>query len=262
MFKRIIPAQWAVDRFGRETADILVQRLPAAVRAAVVRQMDTHAAAKVRSRRAFGGAWEAKPEELERHLEDLPGFQAIRPRGRSFNVCSINRILLLPLQYAYDLVTPHDSGPAFRKINKTALELLHAFGPAPDHVQPSLDGLEGEPAERDTEALSGYEPDGIVFVYYAAHERDGLLKIGWGEIVNDVFGRRWQNSQTLAVPTADMIPGLSILAPVMVSAAALTRFDDAPMAKPIITPRTSTTQSQLVATDDVARPNPRSDERP
>jgi hypothetical protein len=243
--KKIRPAAWAASMFGRDVAAMLVEAIPSAIRAAVARQMDGHQAVHLTSRHAFGGGWPARYEELVKHLGEVPGAQAVRPLGKSYHIVVINNVAVLPVEYAKDLATAHDSPRALRKINKTTLELARLFGPKPDHDQPVIEGMEPEEDDHTTDLLRGLEPDGIVIIYYAAHERRGLLNIGWGQIsVSQTGTPSWVSSQPLLVPTADPIPGLRLVTqPSIPSAPA--RFDQAELARPALRVRTAAEQATV-----------------
>jgi hypothetical protein len=240
------PARWVVAKFGRDVATQLMHAVPAAIQAAVARQMDGHHIVKLRTRHAFGGAWPARYEELVDHLRDIPGAQPVRPVGMSFEVVLVNNIALLPVEYAKDLKTAHDSPQALRKINKTTLELAQQFGPSPANVQLTLDTPEPADEQTSPDLLRGLEPDGIVIIYYAAHEQQGLLNIGWGEISVSHDGvPRWVTSQPLQVPTAPAIPGLRVL--VDPAAAVFSpRFDQAELGSPVLKPRAAGQQGTLL----------------
>jgi len=246
--QRIKPAAWAASMFGPELAAMLMETIPEAIQAAVGRQMDGHHAVGLSSRHAFGGAWPARYDELINHLGDIPGAQVVRPFGKSYRIVVINNIAVLPVEYAKDLATPYDSPQAFKKINKTTLELAHQFGPEPRHVQPAFDGLdaEGDGTDTVTDLLRGLHPDGIVIVYYAAHERQGLLNIRWGQVsVSDNGVARWVTAQPLLVPSATPIPGLRVVTEVGAHAPAQ-RFDQGEMGIPVIKPRTATQRAGVM----------------
>lgn len=239
MAQKIRPAAWAASMFGRDLAATLMESIPVAIQAAVNRQMDGHHAVGLSSRHAFGGAWPARYDEMVNHIGDIPGAQIVRPVGKSYRIVVIENVAVLPVEYAKDLATAYDSPQALRKINKTTLELARQFGPKPDHVQPAFDGLETEADEAETDLLRGLHPDGIVIVYYAAHERQGLLAIGWGQVsVSDKGAAQWVTAQSLLVPSAVPIPGLRVLTAVG-GHATMQRFDQAEMGIPVIKPRTA-----------------------
>jgi hypothetical protein len=75
------PSRWAIEKFG-EHAEALWEVVPAAVGAAVERQMDAHAASRLSTLQAFGGAWPARYEELVERLKGLGGVEVVRPAGR------------------------------------------------------------------------------------------------------------------------------------------------------------------------------------
>jgi hypothetical protein len=242
--QKIRPAAWAASMFGRNLAATLMDSIPVAIQAAVNRQMDGHHAVGLSSRHAFGGAWPARYDEMVNHLGDIPGAQIVRPVGKSYRIVIINNIAVLPVEYAKDLATSYDSPQALRKINKTTLELARQFGPKPDQIQPAFDGLETQADEAETDLLRGLYPDGIVIVYYAAHERQGLLNIGWGQVsVSDKGAAQkgaaqWVTAQSLLIPSAVPIPGLRVLTAVG-GYATMQRFDQAEMGIPTIKPRTA-----------------------
>jgi hypothetical protein len=241
MTQRIRPARWAARLFGDDLAAMLMETVPLAIQAAVGRQMDGHEAVGLSSRHAFGGSWPARYEELVNHLGEIPGVETVRPFGKSYRIVVVNNVAILPVEYAKDLATAYDSPKALKKINKTALELARQFGPEPTHTQPVIEGLgvESDTAGVTPELLRGLHPDGIVIVYYAAHERQGLLNIGWGQIsVNDSATAQWVTAQTLLVPMASPIPGLRVLTRAGLPTTAK-RFDHGDLKNPLLAPRTS-----------------------
>jgi hypothetical protein len=243
--KKIRPAAWAASMFGRDVAAMLMEAIPSAIQAAVGRQMDGHHAVRLTSRHAFGGGWPARYEELLNHLGEVPGAQAVRPLGKSYRIAVINNVAVLPVEYAKDLATAYDSPRALKKINKTTLELARLFGPKPDHDQPVFEGMESEADDHATDLLRGLEPDGIVIIYYAAHERQGLLNIGWGQIsVSQTGTASWVSSQALPVPSADPIPGLRLVSQPSISTASA-RFDQAELASPALRARTAAEQATV-----------------
>lgn len=245
MSKKIRPAAWAASLFGRDVAATLTEAIPSAIQAAVGRQMDGHHAVRLTSRHAFGGGWPARYEELVNHLGEVPGAQTVRPSGKSYRIVVINNVAVLPVEYAKDLATAYDSPRALKKINKTTLELARLFGPKPDHEQPAFEGMESESDAHVTDLLRGLEPDGIVIIYYAAHERHGLLNIGWGQIsVSQTGTASWVSAQPLLVPSADPIPGLRLVTQPSASTAS-PRFDQAELASPTLRARTAAEQATV-----------------
>ncbi|MGW3606343.1 hypothetical protein [Micromonospora sp. NPDC005161] len=228
-----------MSMFGREAAEMLVQAIPVAIQAAVARQMDGHHAVRLQSRHAFGGGWPARYEELMAHLGEIPGAQTVKPVGKSYRIVVINNVAVLPVEYAKDLATAFDSPRALKRINKTTLELARLFGPKPDHLQPAFEGMESAVDEKGSDLLRGLQPDGIVIIYYAAHERRGLLNMGWGQIsVSEKSAAKWVTAQPLPVPAATLIPGLRLLTQAGPPDAA-PRFDHADLPNPVLQARTT-----------------------
>lgn len=247
MARRPKPAAWVVSMFGPQLATQLMVAIPAAIHAAVERQMDGHDVVGLSSRHAFGGGWPARYEELAARLGELPDAQVMRPYGMSYQVVLVNNFVILPVEYARDLATAYDSPQALRKINKTTLELARRFGPEPSHTQPVLDMLDLGDDTVDTapDLMQGIKPAGIVIVYYAAHERQGLLNIGWGQInVRSDGTVQWVTAQALPLPTASPIPGLRIVNPR--TETRVQRFDHGEMATPLVKPRTAAERAGLI----------------
>jgi hypothetical protein len=237
------PARWAVSLFGRESSTALTHRLPAAMQAAVGRQMDAQQISRVKTLHPFGGAWPARYEELASHLQDVPGVDIVRPAGRAFEIVLVNNVVLIPFEYAKDLRTNLNDRKVMRKLNRMTLELLEQYGPEPTHQQPSIDGLPVDAfAEANSERpdlLRGLSPDGVVVVYYAADHRLGLLRIGWGELVlNPNRTPVWKRTQDLTIPAATPIPGINLTPALSIrDNHRVVRFDEAPMPSPAISPR-------------------------
>ena len=178
------PSPWAVARFGYAIAVALAELIPAALHAAVGRQMDAQQASGLRTLYPFGGAWPARYEELASHLRGVAGVRVVRPYKRSFEVVVANNVVLLPFEYAKDLTTRLDDLRVLGGLNKLTVELLAQYGPEPSHHQPTLDGLADIADNVDNtnpDLLRGLTPDGVVIVFYAADFRTGLLRVGWGE---------------------------------------------------------------------------------
>lgn len=261
MATKIRPAAWAASMFGRDLAATLMEAIPPAIQAAVTRQMDGHQAVRLSSRYAFGGGWPARYEELVSHIGEIPGAHVVRTLGKSYRIVVINNIAVLPVEYAKDLVTAYDSPRALKKINKTALELARHFGPKPDHEQPAFEGMEPGAHDQPTDLLRGVEPDGIVIVYYAAHERQGLLDIGWGQIsVSQTGAASWVTSQALQVPAAEPLPGFRLIAQITAPVAS-PRFDQVALASPILRSRTATEQATVSPLAERSNDYQRSDAR-
>ncbi|MEV4511598.1 hypothetical protein AB0K00_21805 [Dactylosporangium sp. NPDC049525] len=248
MGRQTRPAAWAASMFGTELATALMTSIPAAIHAAVRRQMDGHDVVGLSSRHAFGGGWPARYEELATHLGEIPDAHVVRPFGKSYHVVLVNNVVILPVEYAKDLATAYDSPQALRKINKTTLELARQFGPEPSHTQPVLDGFDLGSDVIDTapDLLRGIQPTGIVIVYYAAHERQGLLNIGWGQVsVSTDATAQWVTAQPLPLPSATPIPGLRVVTSVRAETPTH-RFDQAEMGAPLVKPRTAAERAGLI----------------
>ena len=212
MSQRSGPSSWAIARFGRATAIALAELIPAALHAAVGRQMDAQHASRLRTLYPFGGAWPARYEELVTHLRDVPGVRVVRPYQRSFEVVVANNVVLLPFEYAKDLKTKLDDRAVLSNLNKLTIELLAQYGPEPSHHQPALDGLSdiGDDVDHSRpELLRGLTPDGVVIVYYAADSRIGLLRVGWGEAaIGAGNSPMWKHTEDLSRYSAVPIPGV------------------------------------------------------
>jgi hypothetical protein len=186
--------------------------IPAALHAAVGRQMDAQQASGLRTLYPFGGAWPARYEELVVHLRDVPGVAVVRPFQRSFEVVVANNVVLLPFEYAKDLRTKLDDRGVLNSLNKLTIELLQRYGPEPSHLQLTLDGLAGIGDDVDNgrpELLRGLTPNGVVIVFYAADFRTGLLRVGWGEAAIGVGnGPVWKHTEDLPLHPAVPLPGV------------------------------------------------------
>lgn len=251
MARHLGPTRWAVGRFGRDAAAALTELIPEALQDAVGRQIDAQQMSRVKTLHPFGGAWPARYEALVEHLQDVPGVQVVKPYGRSFEVVLVNNVVLLPFEYAKSAAVSLDDRRVMSRLNKMTLELLEQYGPEPTYHQPSFEGLPtDEPAEGEAdrpELLRGLTPDGVVILFYAADPRQGLLRVGWGEVAIGI-GRKpmWRRAEDLALPTATHLPGMPATARFHPEASPRrSRFDDAPLPAPIISPRSAAERFNL-----------------
>ncbi|MDG4820486.1 hypothetical protein O7635_01290 [Asanoa sp. WMMD1127] len=223
-------SSWLADRFGSH-AEAVVREVPAAIAAAVVRQMDAHAAAGLHTLHAFGGAWPAQHEELVRRLAPLDGAEIVHPRGSAMHLVLLNGCLLVPFRYAEDSSSLTDPRVA-RKLNKTRRELLGQFGSDAGPAQPTLSDVLFPPAaagEAEPRLLGDAEPAAIVLVVFAANEQSGLLKVGLADAALAEGELLWRHVEWLPLPGDEK--------PVAVGEAPrMARFDDAPLPIPSLDP--------------------------
>ncbi len=237
---KVGPSRWAIGKFG-EHAEALWELVPAAVGAAVERQMDAHAASRLRTLQAFGGAWPARYEELVERLEGLGGVEVVRPAGAAFKLAVVNGQVLVPFRYADDLGTSHREPRATKRLNKSVRELLAEYGAAPEWVTEELFPISATtPGAR---LLGDLRPEGMVLVFFAANAKAGLLSLGWGEAAAVEGGELdWRFTEMLPLPKPSSplggrpapVDGNRIVAS---GGSPLPRFDDAPMVAPEITAR-------------------------
>ncbi|MFL6113434.1 MAG: hypothetical protein ACJ786_19045 [Catenulispora sp.] len=207
MAEDFVPADWAVSRFGRENAIMLASLIPQAVQDAVVRQMDAHHASKQKTLHTYVGTWPIKYEEIANRLIAVPGAQVAKPPGHSVEIVLVNNVAVVPFEYAKDAETRIDDHRVMDKLNVLTEKLLEQYGPEPEFIQPVLDGFSigDDTGSTEPELLPGFEPDGVVIVFYAADPYGGLLRIGWGEAEIGISNRPvWvpRKQQDLLLPTA------------------------------------------------------------
>lgn len=247
------PAEWAVSRFGRDNAIMLARLVPEAVQAAVTRQMDAHHASKQTNLQTYVGTWPIPYAEVANQLIAVPGAQVTKPPGYSVEIVLVNNIAVVPFQYAKDKETPLDDHRVMDKLNTLTKKLLEHYGPEPQFIQPILDGfvIDGDNMDSSQpELLPGFEPDGVVIVYYAADPYAGLLRIGWGEAEISI-GKRpvWTTrKQDLRLPLVKPLTDASDKSATVLSAHSdqgQTRFDQGPEPTPAISARTKSERLNL-----------------
>jgi hypothetical protein len=238
------PSRWAIGRFGEHT-EALWKLVPAAMGAAVERQMDAHAASRLSTLQAFGGAWPARYEELVERLKGLDGVEVVRPAGAAFQLAVVNGQVLVPFRYADDLSTSHREPRATKRLNKSVRELLTEYGTATEWVTDELFPITDAAPVPEAKLLRELRPGGIVLVFFAANAKAGLLSLGWGEAtVVDGGQLGWGFTEMLPLPKPRPPVG-GRPAPVHGPRVAASggspppRFDDAPMVAPKITARHS-----------------------
>lgn len=237
------PSRWAITKFGKH-AETLWRVVPAAIGAAVERQMDTHAASRLRTLQAFGGAWPARFEELVDRLQGLDGVEVVRPAGAPFELVVVNGHVLLPFRYAADLGTSHKDRRATRRLNKSVRELLAQYGAPPNWVTDELFPISKADGP-GAKLLGDLRPDGMVLVFFAANAKAGLLCLGWGEATVAAGGDvAWGYTEMLPLPKPP-VPLASRPIPVdgpriaEGGRAPLPRFDEAPLPAPELAVRTT-----------------------
>lgn len=247
------PAGWAVSRFGHDNAIMLAELVPQAVKAAVVRQSDVHQVSKLETFHAYGGTWPARYDEFAKRLIAVPGSQVVKPHGRFFEIVLVNNIVVLPFEFAKDDTTRLEDHRVMANLNKLTQKLLELYGPAPEYVQPTIEGfsIDETAAEADQpELLPGFEPDGVVIVYYAANPYSGLFRIGWGEAEISIGNRPvWTpRKQELRLPVVKPLADASDKSATVLPAhgdQTQTRFDQGPIPTPIISARTKSERLNL-----------------
>lgn len=242
MAVKVKPERWAVSLFGRETTELLIEAIPEILQAAVARQMDAQLGGGQSKRFVWGGGWSIRFDQFVEDLAEKDGAQLVRPEGAPYKLIAFNNVLLVPVEYANDTKTSRHSPTAMKKIDKWSLGLARRFGPKPEHVQPTLDGLEIGGDGDQGELVGGLLPAGIVIVYYAAHERLGLLDVGWGQVgVNAMGLTEWFHDQQLPVPATPLFlkSGMTV---VRTATQETPRFDQAAMTTPSLRPRTKQQQ--------------------
>src|SRR5262249_14160222 len=126
---------WAGKKFGHDLAVALVERVPAAVKVAVDRQVRTQDASGLDHNYPFGAAWEAPFDELAFHCGDLPGVAIARLPGKAQKFTIANGKVLVPFRYSGDRVTLLTDPKVAKSLNKTARILLAERGSKPRHEQ-------------------------------------------------------------------------------------------------------------------------------
>ena len=235
------PSRWAIEKFG-EHAEALREVVPAAIGAAVERQMEAHAASRLSTLQAFGGAWPARYEEFVERLKGFAGVEVVRPAGAAFQLAVVNGQVLVPFRYADDLGTSHREPRVTKRLNKGVRELLSEYGATPEWVTEELFTISGAvtPGAR---LLGDVRPEGMVLVFFAANAKAGLLSLGWGEAAAVAGGELvWGFTEILPLPkplSSVGGPPAPVDGPRIVAGGGspLPRFDDAPMVAPEITAR-------------------------
>lgn len=253
MAEAFVPEDWTVSRFGRENAIMMARLIPQAIQDAVTRQMDAHQASKQKSLQTYVGTWPIKYEEIANSLIAVPGAQVAKPPGYSVEIVLVNNVAVVPFEYAKDAQTPLDDHRVMDKLNALTEKLLEQYGPEPEFIQPVLEGfsIDDDTDFSEPELLPGFEPDGVVIVFYAADPYDGLLRVGWGEAEIGIGDRPvWvpRKQQDLLLPTAKSRTDASDKGATVLPAhgdQTQTRFNQGPIPTPIISARTKSERLNL-----------------
>jgi hypothetical protein len=203
--------------------------------------MDAHAASRLTTLQAFGGAWPARYEELVDRLKDLDGVEVVRPAGAAFRLVAVNGQLLVPFRYADDLSISHREPRATKRLNKSVRELVATYGATPEWVTDELFPVPDAVTASESKLLGDLRPEGMVLVFFAANAKAGLLCLGWGEATVVAGGELgWGFTEMLPLPKVSSPQAgrpVPVDGPRVGAGEPLRRFDDAPMVAPKITAR-------------------------
>lgn len=104
------PSEWAVEQFGDAAFDVaryVVRGLKRGQRAA--RNVQATAREEgATDNYAFGSMWNARYQVIVNQFElaDLPGYEAIKPKGASYQLAVVNGRVLIPFRHATSMNKP------------------------------------------------------------------------------------------------------------------------------------------------------------
>lgn len=253
------PSAWARERFG-DAAEDLLREIPAALLAAHRRAYDSYVGLGVQTKEAYGLIWKVQHEELVARLRGLEGARVFKPRGARYELVMIDNVVLYPWRYADGNLTPLEY--AQMKLSDIRRTLLSLTDDTEADEQLPLDSAatpdeeleaEREQAREETrQLLAGLR---VVLIAYASNPHSGILSTEWGDPAGaDENGRvNWLHHESLPVLAGEEggqqgggeVGGspapIRPVAPAGGNGSAGRRFDDAPMAEPLLAPKVSTT---------------------
>lgn len=245
------PSAWARERFG-DAADDLLREIPAALLAAHRRAYDSYVGLGVATNEAYGLIWKVQHEELVARLRGLAGARVFKPRGARYELVMIGNVVLYPWRYADGTLVQLEY--ARMKLSDIRRALLSLTEETETDEQLDLDSAgisddeleaEREQAREDIRRLAADLR--VVFIAYASNPRSGILSTEWGDPAGaDEDGRiTWLHHEPVPVLAAEeggeqtggtRVP-LRPVAPTDGHGSAARRFDDAPIADPVLTAR-------------------------
>lgn len=176
------PSQWAVAQFGAHAPDVARHVVLGLVRgqrsARVVQEVATGEGAD--DRRAYGSMWAARYKVVvdQFELADLPGYEAIKPKGASYSLAVINGRVLIPFRHATSLKEPISRARLGTKIPR-AVSRANGVPSAPTLFE--VDGADAEPTVAEAAAAAHKENLTVVYVAYVANaDSDDVLAAWWG----------------------------------------------------------------------------------
>lgn len=104
------PSEWAVEQFGEDAVDVAKYVVRGLIRGQLsARAVQAAARAEGASDNfAHGSMWSTRYQLVVEELAsaDLPGFEAIKPKGASYRLAVVNNCVLIPFRHATSLNKP------------------------------------------------------------------------------------------------------------------------------------------------------------
>lgn len=234
-------SEWARERFGEaagELREAISVAIPRAHRFAVAAQ----AAGGTTKKDPYGHTLKNRQHEcLVEAARDIPGVEAFRPHGASFELLRVpaTKAVLFPWRYASDGSVPREK--ARMRTSGFRRDLLSGVTGMPgqltiEHASMAHDELEAELAEADDLLEQLRALARVVTIGYASNP-NAILDLGWGDadLVDDSHLMQWRHWESLPVLTgaghAQQGPDVSGLRAAPGDAAPLhgPRFNDMPL---------------------------------
>jgi hypothetical protein len=247
------PSSWAYQRFG-DLGATLQQVIPAALHAAHQRALAAHQGLGLETKEAYGLIWRAQHEELIKKITTVAEVRILKPKGARYQLPMIgeHNVILYPWRFADDAYTLVNG--AKMKLSEVRKNLLALTSDTPDDGQMTIDqaGMtDKELAAQDEEIQQVLQEmisaGRMVLVAYASNPHSGVLRVYWGDASQaDEDGHlRWSHLEEIPLPTSsqgDEETSGSPVRPVgppltQTPASSGTRFDQAPLEEPILSPR-------------------------
>lgn len=255
---------WTQARFG-DVAGELAQAVADGLHEAHRRALSAHLASELTTNDAYGAALHvAQHEQLVAATAGLPGVTARKPNGLvsrfPYVVVEERSVVLVPWRFTNTRATRRLDARMRTPVSDLRKVLLGlSAGPAASTqlaLEQSVldsDELEAQLAEEQElwEQLSSFGR--VVTVAFGSNPTDGLFEIGWGdaELIDHDSGRvHWHHWQPLPAAQPGQgglgVPAPAPIRPVDPNAAAVRRFDSAPLDDDLgLAPRTTPTTAPV-----------------
>lgn len=218
------------------------------------RALDAYLGLELKTNEAYGLIWLAQHQELVARLRGLEGARVFKPKGARYELVMIGNVVVYPWRYSDGTRVPlEDARMKLSDIRRALLSLAETTADEQLTLESATitdDELttQREQTQDDFRQLAASVR--VVFVAYASNPRSGILSAEWGDAAQaDEDGHlKWIHHEPL--PAAHEAGGeaggmqpapLRPVTPTGGSGSSARRFDDAPMADPVLMPKSPLT---------------------